>query len=194
MFILDDVEQEVLQLAIALPSLESVTHGKLIPIDILNEALRLEENLDALFVSDLPTEQFQEISRFCHEKAIELVVFDHPLKDQAVIKDVVLNLADKFYSDEMPANVGIADIRNLNQSSDTLLAFNSMPSALEFMTTSNSGVITGGVLLVHGDNGLGAYKNMCEELLKHFSEESFLCSSLLSTGRSECTILLGVKA
>ncbi|WP_225311886.1 hypothetical protein [Vibrio diabolicus] len=153
----------------------------------------MEANFDALFVSSLFPDQNRELSQICAEKRVELVVFENRSDDMVAVHDVVLNLADKLFSDEMPNNIDIADIRNINQSSNYLFAFNSKHSALEFMETQDLGIVIGGVYLAHGNTELSEYEVTNRELLNHFSDSGFLCSSFHTLGRSECTILLGIK-
>lgn len=190
-------EVDEVQLAISLPGLESVSSGKFIPFDrLVGDALQ-ESYFDALFTGgfskDYGEEKSRELLRICAEKRIELVVFENPANDLAVIQDVVLNIADKLFSNEHPNNLGIADIRNLNLYSDHLYAFNSKQSALDFLQTLGLVNVVGGVFLAHENTSLSEYEATGNELLRYFNEEGFLCSSIHSSGRGECTILLGIE-
>ncbi|CAH0525669.1 hypothetical protein [Vibrio hippocampi] len=187
------LEDDELQLAISLPDLISVESGQLISPSQLTETTLSTCSYDALFVSGLLPEQRDELSHLCAAKHIELVVFDNPSNNAAAIQDVVVNLSDKLFSDEMPNNVDLADIRNLNQSSDYLFAFSNKTAAVDFMETQSIGVVVGGIYLAHAQTDLSEYEATNKALLHHFSEYAFLCSSFHSAGRSECTILLGVK-
>lgn len=188
-----EIDMDELQLAISLPALDFVPNGTFIPLeDILSSSLQ-DSNFDALFVSGLLPEQSEKLVQECADKGLELVNFENPSNDLAAIHDVVLNLAGKLFSDEMPNNIDIADIRNFNQSSDFLFAFNRKSSALDFMKVQDLGVIVGGVYLAHGGTELDEYEAVNKELTNQISEYGFLCSSFYGLGRSECTILLGVK-
>ncbi|MDN3698344.1 hypothetical protein QWY97_13455 [Vibrio cortegadensis] len=188
-----EIDMDELQLAISLPELDSVQNGTFIPLeDILGSSLQ-DSNFDALFVSGLFPEQSEKLVQVCAGQGLELVNFENPSNDLAAIHDVVLNLSGKLFSDEMPNNIDIADIRNLNQSSDFLFAFNRKSSALDFMAAQELGVIVGGVYLAHGRTELDEYEAVNKELTNHIYEYGFLCSSFYGLGRSECTILLGVK-
>ncbi|MDN3699260.1 hypothetical protein QWY97_18240 [Vibrio cortegadensis] len=188
-----EIDMDELQLAISLPDLDSVPNGTFIPLeDILGSSLQVS-NFDALFVSGLCPEQSEKLVQVCAGKGLELVNFENPSNDLAAIHDVVQNLTGKLFSDEMPNNIDIADIRNLNQSSDFLFAFNRKSSALDFMAAQEFGVIVGGVYLAHAGTELDEYEAVNKELTNHISEYGFLCSSFYGLGRSECTILLGVK-
>ena len=68
-----------------------------------------------------------------------------------------------------------------------------MCSALDFLETQGLGSVVGGVFLAYGDATLSEYEAAGDELLCHFAEEGFLCSSIYASGSSECTILLGMK-
>ncbi len=187
------VDMDVLQLAISLPEMDSVSNGMFVPLDSIVNSPILNSDLDALFVSGLLPAQSRELIAVCEEKSLELVVFENPFDDTVAIKDVVLNITDKLFSHEMPKNIDIADIRNLNQSSDYLYAFNRKCSALDFMEAQELGTIVGGVYLAHGNTSLDEYEAVNKELSHYISENGFLCSSIYSTGSSECTILLGIK-
>ncbi|WP_182020300.1 hypothetical protein [Vibrio diabolicus] len=187
------VDMDELQLAVSLPDLDSVSNAVFVPLEGIVDSPILDSSLDALFVSGLFPEQSRELAAVCEAKRLELVVFENPSNDKAAIKDVVLNITDKLFSDEMPNNIDIADIRNLNQSSDYLFAFNSKCSALDFMETQGLGVVIGGVYLAHGNTDLDEYKAVNKELSHYISEYGFLCSSIHSPGYSECTILFGIK-
>lgn len=100
----------------------------------------------------------------------------------------------KLFSNEVPHNIDIADIRKLNQSSDYLLAFNNKYSALEFMETQRLGTLSGGVYLAHCNTSLDEYEAVNKELNRYMSGYGFLCSSFHSSGHSECTILLGINS
>mgnify|MGYP001176048815 CR=1 FL=1 len=191
------VDTEELQLAISLPDLDSVFNGRFIPLNSLTESLSQMSNFDAIFVggisNELPVEKRRALSQICEEKGIELIEFENPSNDAVAIRDVVLNLADKLFSDEMPGNLDLADIRNINQYSDCLFAFNSQYSALCFLEQQQVGDVVGGVYLAHGDRNLREYEAINEALLKHFADDGFLCSSFHSSGRADCTILLGIR-
>ena len=188
-----EIDMDELQLAISLPELASVPNGTFIPLeDILGSTLQ-DSNFDALFVSGLFPEQSRKLVQMCAGKGFELVNFENPANDLTAIHDVVLNLSGKLFSDEMPNNIDIADIRNLNQSSDCLYAFNRKSSALDFIAAQELGAIVGGVYLAHGGTELDEYETVNKELTNHISEYGYLCSSFYGLGRSECTILLGVK-
>ncbi|MEZ9701954.1 hypothetical protein AB4455_24195 [Vibrio sp. 10N.261.46.E12] len=189
-----EIDMDELQLAISLPELDSVPNGVFIPLEDILDFSSQDSNFDALFVSGLYPEQSKTLIQACAGKALELVNFENPSNDLAAIHDVVLNLVGKLFSDEMPNNIDIADIRNLNQSSDFLFAFNRKSSALDFMAAQALGVIVGGVYLAHGGTELDEYEAVNKELTNHISEYGFLCSSFYGLGRSECTILLGVKS
>ena len=186
-----------LQLAIALPELESVPYGQLISLDSIIESLALKSGFDAIFVGGLndhlTVDKRRQLSQACDDNGIELVQFENPSNDLTVIGDVVLNLAGKLFSDEIPRNVSIADIRNINLYSDCLFAFNSMRSALDFLEAQSLGSVVGGVFVAHDDATLSEYEAAGDKLLSHFAEEGFLCSSIYASGSSECSILLGVE-
>ncbi|MEZ9133995.1 hypothetical protein AB4113_19910, partial [Vibrio breoganii] len=122
----EPIESEIdeLQLAISLPELDSVVNGTLLSFDALTASSLSDSIFDALFVSGTFAEQSKELSQVCVDKRIELVVLENPTNDLTVIHDVVINLVDKLFSDEMPNNIDLADLRLLNQYSDHLLAFN----------------------------------------------------------------------
>lgn len=182
-----------LQLALSLPELDSVSNGVCIPLDGIVNSPLLDSSLDALFVSGLTLEQSRELALVCEEIGLELVVFENPSNDATAIKDAVLNITNKLFSDEMPNNIDVADIKNLNQSSDYLFAFNNKYSALNFMQAQGLGVVIGGVYLAHGKTDLNEYEAINKDLSQYISENGFLCSSFHSSGYSECTILLGIK-
>lgn len=190
-------DSDELQLAIALPELESVPHGELILLDSIIESLALKSGFDAIFVGGLndhlTVDKRSQLSQTCDDNGIELVQFENPSNDLAVICDVIVNLAGKLFSDEMPKNVSIADIRNINLYSDCLFAFNSVRSALDFLETQSLGSVVGGVFLAHGEATLSEYEAAGDKLLRHFAEDGFLCSSIYASGSSECTVLLGIK-
>ena len=183
-----------LQLAISLSGIDSVVNGHFIALEELTELTLSDFSFDALFVSGVSPEQGSELSQICLSNHIDLVVFDNPANNSAAIRDVVVNLADKLFSKEMPNNVDLADILNLNQSSDYLFAFNNKASALDYMGSQQLGVVVGGIYLAHGKTDLREYEVTNKELLLYFSEQAALCSSFHSTGLSECTILLGIKS
>ena len=188
-----EIDMDELQLAISLPKLDSVSNGSFIPHENIESSPLLNSKFDAFFVSGLFPEQTTTLSQLCENYSLEMVVFESPSNDLAVIHDVVLNIADKLFSDEMPNNIDIADIRNLNQSSEYLFAFNSKNFALDFMEAQELGVVIGGIYLAHGSADLNEYETTNKKLMAHISENGFLCSSFHFPGRSECTILLGVK-
>ncbi|NOH85482.1 hypothetical protein F0249_16935 [Vibrio sp. 03-59-1] len=187
------VEMDELQLAVSLPELDSVAHGILIPLENIAKSPLLISSLDALFISGLFPEQSRELTLACEAIGLEFITFENPSNDSDAIKDVVLNITDKLFSKEMPNNVDIADIRNLKQSADYLFAFNSKCSAIDFMEAQGLGIVIGGIYLAHGHTDLEAYEAINKELSYHISEFGFLCSSFHSSGRSECSILLGIK-
>lgn len=193
MFAPRGLDIDELQLAISLPELDSVSNGVLIPLNRLVDSPLLDPSLDALFVSGLFPEQSRNLIATCESKGLELVVFENPSNDLTAIKDVVLNITDKLYSNEMPNNIDLADIRNLNRSSDYLFAFNSKRAALNFMDAQEFGVVIGSLYLAHGGTELDEYEAVNKELSHYISRHGFLCSSLHSSGSSECTILLGIK-
>ncbi|MDH5979516.1 hypothetical protein BCU26_011535 [Vibrio splendidus] len=191
----EPIESEIdeLQLAISLPELDSVVNGTLLPFEALTASSLSDSIFDALFVSGTFAEQSKELSQVCVDKRIELVVLENPTNDLTVIHDVVINLVDKLFSDEMPNNIDLADLRLLNQYSDHLLAFNHKCAAINYMSTQKLGVVMGGVYLAHGQTDLDEYENTNQDLIHHIPETGFLCSSYHSLGRSECTILIGIK-
>ena len=190
-------DSDELQLAIALPDLESLPFGQFIPFDRVAEPSVLKPGLDALFVGSLSdhltVDKRSQLSQTCEDNGIELVQFENPSNDLAVICDVIVNLAGKLFSDEMPRNISIADIRNINLYSDCLFAFNNVRSALSFLETQSLGSVVGGVFLAHGEVTLSEYEAAGDKLLRHFAEEGFLCSSIYASGSSECTVLLGMQ-
>lgn len=183
-----------LQVGICIPNLASLENGYSIATDKLTESTLSHIRLDALFVSGLSLKQHSDLSKICLLHHVELVVFDNPKKDSTAIRDVVINLTNKLASKEMPNNLDLADIRSLNQSSDCLFAFNSKESAIDFIKYQQLGAVVGGIYLAHGDVGLGEYESTNNALLHYFSEKAILCSSFLSVGVSDCTILLGIKS
>ncbi len=187
------VDRDELQLAVSLPELDTVDHAVCVPLEGIAKSEILNSSLDALFVSGLLPEQRRELATMCDIQGLELVVFEHPFNDKFVIKDVVLNITNKLFSNEMPKNIDFADIRNLNQSSDYLFAFNSQSSALEFLQLQELGAVIGGVYLAHGNVDLDEYQSANQQLSRYISEYGYLCSSFHSSGFAECTILLGIK-
>lgn len=189
--LMDDMDE--LKLAVSLPDLDATQHGHFIPLSDLSEANLTNPVFDALFVSGLSREARQSLSELCDKLGTELVEFESPADDLTAINDVVQNLAGKLYAHEMPNNIDVADIRYLNQCSNYLFAFNNKCAALGFLAVQELGEVMGGVYLAHGNTELSVYEATNNELLQHFSEHGFLCSSFYSAGRSECTILLGLK-
>ncbi|MBD0786280.1 hypothetical protein HUO09_07975 [Vibrio sp. Y2-5] len=183
-----------LHIAISLPNTVALENGYSIATNDLTESILSDIPFDALFVSGLSPKQSSELSKICLLHHVEFVVFDNPNNDSTAIRDVVINLTNKLLSKEMPNNLDLADIRNLNQSSDYLFAFNSEDAAFNFMRYQQLGVVVGGIYLAHGDVGLGEYESTNNALLRYFSEKAILCSSFLSVGLSDCTILLGIKS
>ncbi|WP_117234828.1 hypothetical protein [Vibrio maerlii] len=194
MFEPTDENVDELKLAISLPDLHTTDFGHLISLDDLPSTKFSELDYDAWFLSGIGSKYIRNLTNVCETQGIELVVFDSPYHDTTAIHDVVVNLANKLFSKEMPNNIDIADIRNLNQSSDHLLAFNSKREALCFLKEQELGEVIGGVYLAHGGTDLEEYEKSNKALQNHISDYGFLCSSFLSTGIAECTILLGVRS
>ncbi|MEZ9070295.1 hypothetical protein AB4086_02530 [Vibrio splendidus] len=188
-----EFEMEPLQLVVSLPGLDSVSNGRFIPLDSLSVSSLSGTVFDGLFASGLSPEQSQELAQFCEDQNTEFFIFENPSNSLAVIRDVVINLVDKLFSDEMLNNIDFADIRTLNQYSDYLFAFNNKRSALDFMDSQQLGVITGGIHLAHGHTNSSEYETTNKELLKYISNNGFLYASYHSFGRSECTVLVGVR-
>ncbi|WP_228013010.1 hypothetical protein [Vibrio sp. OPT18] len=188
------VGMDELKLAVSLPGLDFVSNGIYIPPDDIVGSPLLTSSLDALFVSGLIPEKNRELAGACVAIDLELFVFENPSNDSIAIRDVVLNITDKLFSDEMPDNLDIADIRELNQSSDYLLAFNNKYSALDFMETQGLGTLVGGVYLAHCNTDLDEYETVNKQLSCYMSDYGFLCSSFHSSGHSDCTILLCINS
>ena len=188
-----ETEEDELKIAVSLPELDAVSHSCFISLDNLNKSSLQRSDFDALFVSGILPDQSRNLSELCMEIGVELVIFENPLNNLAAIHDVVINITDKLFSSEMPNNIDLADIRNINQSSDYMFAFNDKQLALDFMKDQGLGDVIGGVYLAHGYTELEEYEATNKELLNYFSDDGFLCSSFHSSGRSKCTILLGIK-
>lgn len=186
-------DADVLKIAVSLPDRETVSNGDFIPLESLATSLFEDARFDAVFVSGLSPEQSQLLSQTCADLGVELIVFDNPSNRVTVIEDVVINITDKLFSDEMPNNIDLIDIRYINQCSDHLFSFNNKVSALHFLEEQDLGSVIGGVYLAHGDTELTEFEVTNNELLNYFSDSGFLCSSFHYFGRSECTILLGIK-
>ncbi|MEK9713816.1 MAG: hypothetical protein VW258_14730 [Thalassolituus sp.] len=190
-------DSDELQLAIVLPELKSVPYGQLISLDSTTESLVLKSGFDAIFVGGLSdhltVDERSHVFQIIEDNGIELVQFENPSNDLTVIREVVVNLAGKLFSGEMPNNVSLTDIRNVNFYSDCLFAFNTMCSALDFLKTQSLGSVVGGIFVAHGDISLIEYHAAGDDLLSHFAEEGYFCSSIYASGTSECTILLGVQ-
>lgn len=182
-----------IKLAISLPEFNVVQHGNCILLDDLSEEHLLDSSFDTLFISGLLSEDRQALSELCDKIGTDFVVVENPSNDSAAIHDVIMNIVGKLYADEMPNNIDVVDIRNLNECSDILFAFHTKSSALDFLNAQELGDLVGGVYLGHGKIELSEYEATNKALLNHFSDNGYLCSSLYGLGHSECTILLGIK-
>lgn len=186
----DLFEIDELKIAVSLPNIDSITLGELVPFSEITTSGALNTSLDALFVSGLEFEQLEHLSKRCEQSKIELTFFENPTSDALAIQNVVLNLVDKLYSNQMPNNIDVADIRNLNNSSDFLFAFDSKYKALDFLQSQNVGTVIGGVYLAQD---MDEYEKTGSELGSYVSEYGYLCVSLHTQRRSESTIMLGIK-
>ncbi|MCL1046862.1 hypothetical protein L2737_16260 [Shewanella electrodiphila] len=176
-----------------MPKLDSAKHGQFIPLNSLCDNILSSPSFDALLVSGLLPEDNKKLFELCKKIGTEFIVFEHPSNDVAIISDVVANIAGKLYSHEMPNNIDFADIRDLNQRSDVLFAFNSKQSALDFLVVQALGEVIGGIHLAHGQTELSEFEATNKELLSYISEHGFFCSSFYRDACSESTILLGIK-
>lgn len=102
-----------LKLAASIEGLNFIENGELIPLTELTESSIL--GLDALFISDLPEDKAQQLSDMCTKNHVELLLLENSSQDKQVIYDVVNYLFDKFYSHEMPNNLDIDDVIDLNR-------------------------------------------------------------------------------
>lgn len=188
-----ETDADVLKIAVSLPRREAVSNGDFIPLEKLEVSLSEDARFDAVFVSGLSPEQSQSLAQRCADLDVDLIVFESPSNHVTAIEDVVINMTDKLFSDEMPDNIDLIDIRYINQCSDSLFAFNNKASALYFLEEQDLGSVIGGVYLAHGNTELTEFETTNNELLNRFSDSGFLCSSFHYFGRSECSILLGIK-
>ncbi|MBM6549896.1 hypothetical protein [Marinomonas ostreistagni] len=189
---LAEPEQDELSLLIALPEAQSSAQYPCVAHEQLADTLVAGDLYDAVLVASALTEQ-DRVADLCAKLGTELIIFEHPTGDQQVLQDALLNITDKLFSDEMPSNLGLQDIRNLKLNADCIFAFTSHLAALDFMATQTIGELADVVYLAHGHSRLNDLKAGSDALEAQLPENSFICASLLSSGRSECTILLGVR-
>nr|WP_086938510.1 hypothetical protein [Thaumasiovibrio occultus] len=195
------IEQDVdeLQLAIVCPAMElvsasaSVENGRLLSTTELSAALAAGVYFDGVLTTNAEPEHTQALAQCCEQFDVNLAVFDSPTQDFVAAYDVLVNLADKLFSREIPNNIDFADIRHLSLSCDHLFAFNNKEAALAFLASSHRDKVVGGIYLAHGATGLDEYQATNNALLQHFPDYGYLCASFHSLGRGECTIVLGVK-
>ncbi len=189
--LIDDTDE--LKLGISAPDYDLQEVEYFVPLAELSDALIEERSFDLLFVSGATAIQIQSVIEMCEKVGTVVVLIENPSNDTQAIRDVISNLSGKLLSDEMPNNLDVADVRNINRDSDLLLAFNSKQTAIDFLESGRLGQALCGIYLAHGGADLSEYESTSNQLLSYISEYGYLCSSFYSRGRSEVTILLGIR-
>ncbi|UUM32327.1 hypothetical protein [Vibrio japonicus] len=182
-----------LKLGISAPEPDFQALDYFVPLVELSDALIVERSFDILFVSGASEKQTQSIAESCEKVGTVVVFIENPSNDRQAIGDVINNLSGKLLSKEMPNNLDVADVRNIDRDSDVLFAFNRKQTALDFLESAGFGEVVSGIYLSHNGADLSEYESTSKQLLSHISDGGYLCSSFYSSGRSEVTILLGIR-
>ncbi|MEJ2764834.1 hypothetical protein VV869_12830 [Photobacterium sp. MCCC 1A19761] len=182
-----------LKLGIAAPEAGSVDQKYFIPLSQLSEILILDSSFDLLLVSGASPQQAQVVAESCEKSGTVVAFVESPFHDTTAIWDVMANISGKLFSTEMPNNIDVADVRNLVQDSDVLFAFNRINAAIDYLENRASGEVVGGIYLAHRHTNLAEYESTNQQLLSYVSEYGYLSSSFYSGGRSDSTILLGIR-
>ncbi|UXI03896.1 hypothetical protein [Photobacterium sp. TY1-4] len=187
-------DRDELKLGISAPEAGSVDQEYFIPLSQLSKALILDSSFDLLLVSGASPQQAQIVTASCEKSATVVAFVESPSADMTAIWDVMVNLSGKLFSNEMPDNIDVADVRNLVQDSDVLFAFNCKNTAIDYLADQDSGEVVGGIYLAHRHTDLAEYESTNQQLLRYISAYGYLSSSVYRRGRADSTILLGIRA
>lgn len=188
-----DMEDELPKVAILASFLEDDSNPLFLPLHAFNPDVLVTNKLDLLFVHGASIEEREHLTAICDQHCCVTAFIDNPSNDVLVIEQVMRNLKGKLDSAEMPNNIDIADIREIANSADYLLAFNSKLALTAFLSSDTLGSLVGAVYLAHGGESLKEYKMMNSTLSHSLTDYAYFTSSFLYEGQGECTALVAVK-
>ena len=180
-----------LNIAILVPNLTASEHATLLYPQTF-QATDFAQ-FDAVFVGGLDCSNTKELTDYCASYGTPLIKITHPSNDTSVIQNVILNIVAKLYSHEMPSNIDLADIINLNNEADTLCCFDSFQAALTFLNTVNNAVVSNGLYLASTHLDLETFTKHSQQLSAYIADSGYLCASLFSSRNAKSSVLIGLK-
>ncbi|SDJ73211.1 hypothetical protein SAMN04488540_11294 [Ferrimonas sediminum] len=167
--------------------------GGAVPLQQLSAQSIAESGLDLLLVCGVTPKQAEAITKACENCGCILAFVDSHCGDESVAWNVMANLKGKLEAHEMPANLGVADVRALANSADALLAFDCDASLFDFLRATPQNRHCGVIYLASGTIGLARYGEMNRAIAGLLSPSAYFVSSVYSASTREYIALVGVR-
>ena len=164
-------------------------------IDSLSESAISKARLDLLLVSGASPAKKLSIKQVCDEHDCTAAFFDNISNEHEhePIWNVKTNLKAKLYSQEMPNNLDIADVRLLTDASEVLLAFNCHKTLFSYLQRSAIETVVGCIYLAHGNITVDDYTQVNRKIANMLAPSASFISSILFDGVGECTAIVAIK-
>lgn len=164
-----------------------------VPLSDLSESRVHAEKADLLLVHGAQPQVSESIKAWGDSVGCVVASLDNALTDGALALRVMSNIKGKLDAHEMPANIDIADIRNLAEDSNKLLGFDSFDHLYAFLDSVNTDDIRGILFLLHGHVTERLYRETGTKIREYMPDNAILYLSAFSKGQGNCTALVGIK-
>ncbi|USD39497.1 hypothetical protein [Ferrimonas sp. SCSIO 43195] len=194
-------ELEPVQVGLAFAdSIESHRSGAILPVQLsatplaqLSATSIAASGLDLLLVGGASSQQIETITEACDSCGCIVAFIDGHGGDKQVAWNAMVNIKAKLEAHEMPANLGVTDVRELASLADALLAFDSEQSLLEFLHATATERHCGVIYLASGSVGLARYSEMNQAIAAVLSPSAYFVSSVYSANSHDCIALVGIR-
>ncbi|MGI2174569.1 hypothetical protein [Shewanella ulleungensis] len=187
-------EPDLLRVGISAPVKELDEVDIFIQLHLLSKASIVEARLDLLLVCGASVQQREFLLETTGSIGCIVVFIDNPFNDTSAILNVMLNVKGKLDSNQMPNNIDIADIKNLADQADYLLAFDSFAALQDFFDSAILDRFVGAIHLSHDNTDLETYEKQNQSIGKFLSSYAYFTSSVYLNGKAQCTVLLGMQS
>ncbi|WP_028112696.1 hypothetical protein [Ferrimonas kyonanensis] len=163
------------------------------PLAQLSSTSIAASGLDLLLVGGASSEQIEAITKACDSCGCIVAFIDGHGGDCQLVWNAMVNIKAKLEAHEMPANLGVTDVRELASVADALLAFDSEKSLLEFLRATPTERHCGVIYLASSSVGLARYSEMNQAIAAVLSSTAYFVSSVYSANSHDCIALVGVR-
>ncbi|WP_394205213.1 hypothetical protein [Shewanella waksmanii] len=189
-----DIEPYLARFPAVNPASQSPTYPSIFSFSRASITQLEQRSWDLILVESATKQYTAPLIQMQQQSSCSILFINNPSNDRHAITQVCANISAKLYSDEMPNNLDVADMRLFDSINHHLFAFNSLSDAIDFLQSNPSVTVTAALYLAHNVANLAHYQQAMADLAANLNDNCSFFTSMLDTGQGQCSILVCLSA